>query len=609
MTPEEDTSFYEFSHFRLNVAGRRLMDNRNQSLVPLSPKSFDLLLLLVRNENSLVTKEMIFSRIWDERFVEENNLTVRVSELRKALGEKSGGEKYIETVSGSGYRFIAKVRKVYNSTSKSENNDEIFSSLAVLPFINETNDQSLEYLCDGITESVINNLSQLPGIRVIARNTVFRYKNQEFELQSIGQTLSVTAVLIGRIYEFSDKLMLSVELVNVSDQTQIWGASYNYRLSDTLILQEEVAKEVSERLKITLTGDESVNLSKRYTQNSEAYLLYLKGRYFWNKRSIKEINKAIKYFELTIEKEPTFALAYAGLADCFCMLFSYGALTASNAIPKAEAEVNKALEIDNFLAEPHTSLAWIRTFYNRNLAEAEKEFKRSIELNFNYAPAHYWYASHLIIMERFDEALFEIKQAQQIDPLSLINNRAEGRILYFSRQYDKAISKCLETLELDPNFAPVRGILGQAYLGKQMYKEALQEFKKSVKLTAKSYELPKFEDKQFSAFQKKIFSSESDPDAIAAIGYIYAITNKRDKAFEIIKGLEYLYKCMYIEPHLIALIYMGLGDLDQAFEWLEKSFSNQSLLFFSYLKVWPLFDGFRSDPRFEDLLRRIDLKS
>jgi TolB-like protein len=605
----EESDFYEFGRFRLEPAARRLTDVNNKSPVSISPKSFDLLLLLVRNKTRLVTKEMIFEHLWGERFVEENNLTVRVSELRKALGEHRGNEKFIETVSGNGYRFIAEVRNSIKLHSLLKNRVEVSDSLAVLPFVNESSEADLDYLADGITESIINNLSQLPQLKVISHNTAFGFKGEETNLRQIGELLGVQAILTGRILQISENFILSVELIDSTNNLQIWGARFRYQSSDIFEMQEKIAKEVAAGLRLKLTENEKALLAKRYTENTEVYHLYLKGRYFWNKRNINETKKAIKYFEEAIENDPAYALAYSGLADCFIMFFMYGGFEAKNTIPKAEAAISKALEIADYLPEAHTSLACIRAFYNWNWVDAVRQFKRSIELNNNYAPAHYWYACCLAIMGRFEEALFEIKQAQQIDPLSFMINKTESKILYLSRQYDKAINKCFEILEMDPNFGPANAILAQAYLEKQMYREAIFYFTKLIEYTSgfKEYELPDADDKQsFSEIQRQLFSSKSDPEAIAAIGYVYAITGKRNEALQIAQRLENLSKQIYIEPHALALIHTALRNKDQAFIWLEKAFAEHSATL-PYLNVWAMFDGLRFDPRFKNLMQRIGL--
>jgi DNA-binding winged helix-turn-helix (wHTH) protein/Tfp pilus assembly protein PilF len=597
----EGIEFYKFDHFCLDKAARRLLSD--DRVTPLPPKVFDILLLLIENSGQLLTKDWILNQVWADEFVEENNLTVRIAELRKILGESPGENIYIETVPRYGYRFVAKVRKVRDSNT--ETDDKAITSLAILPLINESNVSNLDYVCDGITESLINNLSQLSQIRVLSRTTVFRYQGRESEIRAISQELEAQAVLVGRISEVNSNLIVSLELINARDESQMWGARYNYPLSNLFTLPDQIAKEISISLRLKLTIDEQKHLTKRHTQNAEAYLLYLKGRHFWNKRNVEGVKRAIEYFEQAIKNDSNYALAYAGLADCYTFLFCSGANSPLQVISKAEAAAIKGLEIDESLAETHTSLGHIRLFYNRNWSEAEKEFERGIELNPNYVPGRYWYANYLTILGRFDEALFQIKQAQWIDPLSLVLIKAEGKILYFAGQYDEAIKKCLEVLDMDPNYTLANAVLGTAYLQNQMYEEAIQEFQKVLQFTAGGYKLLKGEETQsFTKFQKQLFLLESDPETIAHIGYIYAITGKSNKAIEILEGLKYLSECRYIEPHTIALVYIGLGDKDQAFEWLEKSYEDQSMIL-TFLKIYPLFDSLRTDPRFEALLQRI----
>ncbi len=605
---DKENEIYEFDRFRIEAAMHRLMKKRGNEIIPLSPKNFEFLLLLVRHKGQTLNKEMILDSLWRERFVEENNLTVRVSELRKALGEKRGQNKYIETVTGQGYRFIADVRSGADENSANNSSNKPFESLAVLPFINESGDLNLDYISEGMTESVINNLSQLPQIKVTSRNTVSRFKDDQTDLWKIGEQLDVQAVLIGRIHQGGDYLILSVELIDLDDSSQIWGARIQFQTSDLFETQEIVAKEVAAGLRLRLAENEKGLLSRRYTRSPEVYRLYLKGRYFWNQRNAA-INRAIEYFQQAIEIEPNYAPAYAGLADCYISLFIEGTSSPQSAISKAEAAILKGLEIDYSLAEMHVSLANIRFFYNRNWAAAEREYQKGIELNPRYTQGRCWYGNLLTVTERFDEALAQIEIARSLDPLSTTVIKATARILYFARRYDEAVEKCREALEIDSSYALANGVIGSVYIEKGNFDAALREFEKVLQFTAGSYKLPAGEKLEtFSEFQKKIFALESDPETIAHVGYTYAVAGKKREALEILAGLKYLYESRYTEPHSIALVCLGLGDKEQALEWLEKAYAQQSVIL-NFIKIYPLFNSLHSDARFQDLLRRIGFDS
>jgi TolB-like protein len=373
-------------------------------------------------------------RVWPDVEVEENNLTGNIYALRRALAE----HQYIETVPRRGYRFTADVKKVrvedvkLIDSSGAETKVVIresvsitrraIDSLAVLPFVNAAADPDMEYLSDGITESIINNLSQLPALRVMARSTVFRYKGHESDPQDVGRDLGVRAILLGRVVQLRDRISVLAELVDVADGSQLWGAQYNRQFSDIFAIQEEIAQEISEKSRLRLTRIEKERLNQRYTENVEAYREYLKGRYFWNKRSAEGVRKAIEYFQQAIEMDPTYALAYVGLADSYASLAYYliNPLPPREVMPKAKAAAMKSLEIDETLAEGHASLGAIKTYYDWDWPGAESEFQHALQLNPGYALAHYWYGVFLTAMERFEEGFAELRWAQELDPLSPI---------------------------------------------------------------------------------------------------------------------------------------------------------------------------------------------
>jgi serine/threonine-protein kinase len=453
-------------------------------------------------------------------------------------------------------------------------------SIAVLPFANESADPNTEYLSDGITESLINNLSQSRSLKVMSRNSVFRYKGNDVSAGTVARDLSVHGVLTGRIVQRGDNLTISIELIDARDNTHVWGEQYSRKMSDIISMQEEIAKEISERLQLRLSGEDEKRVGKRYTNNSEAYQLYLRGRFYWNKRTEEAIKKGVDYFNQAIEKDPGYALAYVGVANCYAVLAELESSPPKELYPKVKAAAARALEIDDTLAEAHTSLAAVNE-YEWNWAEAENQYKRAIELNPNYETAHHWYAAYLISRLRSDEAIREMRLALELDPLSLIINTSMGRVLFGARRYDQAIEQLNKTLDLDPNFAEARFQMGMAYEQKRMYDDAIREFKKAVEL---------FDDEAMMAW----------------VARAYAASGRRADAERVLADLIELSKKKYVSPYPVATVYAALGDKERAFEWLEKVYQERS-----YSVVWlnidPILDGIRSDARFADLLKRIGL--
>jgi len=451
-----------------------------------------------------------------------------------------------------------------------------FDSIAVLPFATQSADEDSEYLSYGLTESIIYRLSQLPHLKVSPTSTVFTYKNQKADAIKIGNDLGVAAVLSGRIVKYGDNLTISAELVDVSGNRLLWGEQYDRKMSDLLATQREIAREIAEKLKVKVSGEEPA-LSTNYTENQEAYQLYLKGRFHWNKRTKEGLSKSIEYFNQAIDKDPSFALAYAGLADAYVVPLIGTA--PKEAMPKAKAAAMRALELNESLAEAHTTLGRIFANYDWNWVAAEKEYKRAIELNPRYAIAHQWYGGYLQCMGQPDESIKERLLAQQLDPLSPIISFELAMAYYFQRDYDRAIDQFKKTLELDPNFPPVQVFLPAAYEQKGMYAEA------------------------FAAFN---LSQPETDFAIGGLGHLYAITGRRNEAVQQIDRLKELSKKQYVRSNYIALIYTGLGDKDKAFAWLETAIEEHAYQM-SNLKLEPRFDVLHSDPRFKDLVRRLGL--
>jgi serine/threonine-protein kinase len=459
----------------------------------------------------------------------------------------------------------------------------VIDSIAVLPFTNVSHDANTEYLSDGVTESIISSLSRLPQLKVMARSTVFHYKDREADPQQIGRELNVHAILTGRVLQQADNLIIRTELVKVADGTQLWGAEYSRKLSDVIIIQQDIAREISDKLRLRLTGVEQQQLAKRYTDSTEAYQFYLKGRYYWNKRTSDGLKKAIEQFQQAIGKDPNYALAYVGVADCHLLLEEYAGTPASETLPKAKAAALRALQIDDSLAEAHASLAMINQD-SWQWEEAETEFKRAIELNPNYPTAHHWYSFYLRVVGRLDESMAEIKRAQELDPLSPIIGENVAVTYLKKGELESAIKQCKKIIELDPNFPQVHMTLGFVYQKQGHYPEALAEFQKAVEL------------------------SGGGGEKLAALGHCYALSGKRSEALAIVKELEEKYTKQESTASYVAWVYAGLGERDQAFAWLEKDYQAHSGTLPYLITIFPDLDVLRSDARYADLLRRMGLQ-
>jgi TolB-like protein/Tfp pilus assembly protein PilF len=458
---------------------------------------------------------------------------------------------------------------------------ETIDSLAVLPFVNGSGDPNAEYLSDGITESLINSLSQLPKLEVKSRDSAFHYKGKDPDAETVGRELGVRAVFKGRVTQAGDNLTVSAELIDARNNDHIWGQQYSRKASDIFALQGDIAKEITTALRVRLSGEDEKRISKRFTADPEAYQDYLKGRYWRSKLNEEGLRKGIEYLQQAIAKDPTYSLAYAGLADCYSSLGGLGFVPASETFPRAKEAAEKALALDDTLAEAHTSLAIIKTFYEWDWSGAESEFQRAIALNPSYADAHQFYGLALSDMGRFEEAIAEEKRGLELDPLSLIANFDMGEALYYGRQYDKAIEQLQKTLDLDPNYVPAHYFIGDAYLQKSMYKEGIASFGKALAI------------------------SPDNTQALSMLGYGYAVAGKKAEAQKVLDELEEISKRRYVPAARLARIFVGLGEKDKAFESLEKAYQERTN--FS-VKANPVYDPLHSDPRFADLVRRMNLQ-
>ena len=454
-------------------------------------------------------------------------------------------------------------------------------SIAVLPFVNVSNDPKTEYLSDGITESLIDSLSELPNIAVISRNTVFRYKGQSSDPQKVGRDLHVQAILTGRLVQSGDELMISVNLEDVQNSRQIWGDQYNRKLSNLISVQREIASDIYGRLRPTLVGEEKKLLAKRPTENAEAYQLYLQGLFYWNKGAAADFKTASDFFTQAVQKDPHYALAYAGLADTYSLMGNYGYLSSSDAWPKAQAAAMQALGIDSTLPEAHTSVGVVKEHFEWDWPGAERELRRAIELNPNSANAHHWLGEYLTNMGQFEEGLRETRKAQEIDPLSRLINTTIGWQLHLAGQNDQAIEQLRKALDIDPKFAPARRLLEGVYAQMGRYKEAVAEREKMLSLYGGS---------ELAASVEEDFSKS---------GYRGVLQSWVD-------GLTEVSKHGHVSSYSIGEVYMRMGETERAIKWLQQAYDEHDTELVS-LAVQPEFNPIRSDPRFQEILKHMKL--
>ena len=613
MTEPESTQ-YAFGPFLLDTRERRLL--RDGVAVPLTLKAFDLLLALVQNQGHLVSKDELMRRVWPDAVVEENNLTVTISALRKALDEGPTDRQYIETVPRRGYRFVADFRSAAPSQPPVETAPDSRTprggmlalgglvlalvaagsvawwkgsrsgampvrSMAVLPFRSLTNDG--EYLGLGMADALITRLGATKRLPVRSTGAVQRYAVAGLDPVVAGRELQVDAVLEGSIQTAGDRLRTSVRLLHVSDGSTLWSGTFDERLTDIFALQDQVSQRVADALALQLTDAQRSLLTRRETSDSEAYQLYLRGRFFWNKRSREGFERGATYFRQAVEKDPSYALAYSGLADSHIGTAFYHYAAPQLVMPLARTAALEALEIDPSLAEAHTSLAHLKANYEWDWAESERLSRRAIALQPGYATAHQWFGIHCLApMGRLEEAIAETRSARQLEPLSAVFNAFVGATLFFARRYDEAIDEFRRTIEIHPDFGVAHWYLGRAYLQKGRHQEAIAELREAVTLSGGS------------------------PLMKGTLGVGYALAGDRTAAKETLTELEALRAESYASALDIADIHAALGDREQAFRWLGQAEAERSFHLI-YLKVWPELDPLRADPRFQALVLRLGL--
>jgi len=643
MAPLRHTSVVRFGTYEVSLQSGEVRKAGVKIRVQQQPMK--LLEILLERPGEVVTREELRGRVWaDESFGDfDQAVNIAIAKLRSALGDSAENPRYIETLPKRGYRFIADV-SVVDADARPKNQESgagdlsgtesghrvqgggltnapvapqsrlwptrwvivvlalglslsILSvwlfrsrgsaptgirSLAVLPLDNLSADASQNYFADGMTDELITDLAQISALRVISRTSVMVYKGARKPLPQIARELNVDAVVEGTVLRSGDQVRITAQLIEASTDKHLWSQSYEGELRDTLALQNRVAKAIADQIRINLTPQEQAALKNVKVVNPEAYESYLKGRYFWNKRTAEGLKAALAYFNQAIEEDPKYAQAYSGLADTYALLgdWQYAVMTPKQALPKAKAAAIKALELDSAHGEAHNSLAFVLDGFDWDFDSGGKEFRRAIELNPGYATAHHWYAWHLSLLGRYNEAIAEMRKAEDLDPLSLIINADLAELLVLAHSYDESIRQSRKTIEMDANFALAHNQLAQAYLGKHMYDEAVAELRKAVQL------------------------SEGSPTCIANLARAYAASGKKSEALKLLRDLKKRSNPSHSNSSEIAMIYASLGDADQAMNWLEKGYEDR---FNPGVLLRPGFDPLRSDPRFQDLVHRIGL--
>ena len=565
------TSCYEFGEFRVDIGRRILLQAGNT--IALTPRQFDTLLYLVEHCDRVITKEELMKAIWSDAFVEENNLNQSVSAIRRALGERRGDNRYIITVPGVGYRFAAPVKLVSSVEHRAAR-----GSLAVLPFkplLEKERDEALEL---GMADSLIIRLSNSRDMIVRPLTSVRRFSGLEQDAQSAGRELDVESVLDGSIQRAGARIRLTARLTDVADGRSLWVGTFDEEFTDVFSVQDAISERVAGALQMHLGAEK-----KRHTVSTRAYELYLQGRYHWSRLVPTEVRKSIEFYEQAIAVDPNYALAYTGIAVAYVSLSIASDAKPAESFPKAKAAALKAVTLDESLSDAHAYLSFIHFWFDWDWAAAESEVRRAIALNANSAEAHRGYGILLSQLGRQDEAIVEGTRARELDPLALITRTNEALFFYYSNQLPVAEDKLRAALELEPNFWIALLSIAKVYAAQGRYPEAIAELTKARKLSGGSAQ------------------------PLSMLGYTFAIMGDREGAFEVLNELETLAGKRYVPPYNSALVYNGLHDDDNTFEWLERAYEGRDVLLAAFIKTDPVWSRLYHDPRFQDLLARMNL--
>jgi TolB-like protein/Flp pilus assembly protein TadD len=583
-----------FGPFELDVRAGELRKRGRRILLQEQP--FQVLLMLLERPGDVVLREEIRKRLWPrDTFVQfAPSINAAIQRLREALGDSADQPRYVETVGRRGYRLLGNVEAYDNgvglragetnskrSMSSSIPRSKALSSIAVLPFKNAGRDPDGDYLSEGIAENIINSLSKIAGLRVTPRSTVFRYRRKVMNPQAIGRELEVEAVLVGRVTQRDGALVVSAELIDVAQGSQLWGERYNRRLADLYEVEEEIAKKISESLRVQLNGKEKERGAKRFTENSEAYQFYLRGRYCWNRRTPRDIRKGYRYFQQAIEKDAGYALAYSGLADCYSHLCSFGVIAPKEAWAKAKAAAAAAVALDPDLSEAHTSMAFVRAFADWDWENSDQEFRDAFELDARYWVTPYWYAMTLVARGQYEEANRWIAKAFELEPLSPVVAHGAAYNLLMSRRHADAIQLCLKAIDIAPDYPLLRLHLGIAYEQESRFEEATTHFEKAMQLL------------------------EGEPLAAGPLAHVYAKAGRSQKAREILQNLIGQAETRHVDKYSVGLIYVALGMQEAALSWFDRAAKERCAWFSFVANGDPRLDGLRSDPRFQALLQRM----
>lgn len=612
---------FRFGAFEFDAQAHEL--RKHGLRIKLSGQPVSILETLLERPGEVVTREDLRKRLWPAgTYVDfEHGVNTAIKKLRQALGDSAESPRFIETLARTGYRFVAPLNQaadnappvavgkqrrfvrlpaalavvallaliattfaVLREKRGARTDSGSIRSLAVLPLANLSGDPSQEYFVEGMTDTLRQHLEGIRALRVVSRTSSIYYRGRNKPLREIAREMNVDAVVDGSVSRSGSRVRITVELIQAANDTRLWSGSYDRDLKDVFALQSEVAQKIASEMRVTLAPADRERLARGHTADPEAYLAYARGRFFWNRRTEKDFKKAIGYFQQAIERDPNYALAYDGLADCWDTLGWFGYLAPAETFPHAKAAVAKALDLDGSLAEAHTSLAGISHFYDRDWAAAEREFRRAIDLNPNYSNGHHWFSEFLSLVGRHEEAIAEEERARELDPLSVVISSSVGTRYFYARRYDKAIEQCRHAVEMDPKYVHVHVVLGHTFEQKHMFPEAIAELKKAAGL------------------------SSGSPLYLASLAHAYGVSGNSSEARKIRDRLVTLSKERYVSSFDLAVASLGMGETDRTFALLAQAVDERSPRV-EVLGVDPRFDGLRGDARFKSLIARIGLPS